>query len=410
MKQKFLVFLFIASSLFASGFQLNEFGAKAMGMGGAFTAVANTPTAIFFNPAGITQLNGTQLSIGSNIITLGSTFRGVSPDITEYKLKDQIFTPIIGQFTYKYDDNLSFGIGLGNPFGLGTKWDDNWIGRYITTEIEIRVFSLQPVIAYKLMDNLSVSAGLNYNYSDVLIRKNVNLAPFSTIDGKVKIKGDDQSFGYAFGILYKPIDNLSLGLGYRSKVKYEFTGTTSKTAPSQLSGKLPSGKTSAKLTTPVNLSVGVAYKFDNLLLSCDYQYVGWSSYDSLNIKFNESNLESKSYRGYNNSYIIRFGLDYNVNDILNLYAGIYYDKSPVKDEHLDPTLPDANRMGYSAGFGYKFNENIQLDLSYLFLRMEERKITNSEINYSGIAGAIAPFNGVYNSYAHLFSLTLNYSF
>ncbi len=406
------VFLIITAFIkfsFASGFQLNEFGAKAMGMGGAFTAVANDPSTIFFNPAGISQLNGFNLAFGSNIITLGTTFRGPSPAITEHKLKDQIFTPIIMQTTYQIDDKLTLGLALGNPFGLGTKWDENWVGRYLTTEIEIRVFSSPLIASYKIMENLSIGGGINFNYADVIIAKKVNFAPFATTDGNIHIEGDDFSLGYTFGILYKPIDNLNLGLGYRSKVKYNFTGTTKAEANSQLLSRLPKGKTEAKLTTPENLSLGIAYKYDNLLLSIDYQYVGWSSYDSLNINFTESNIVSKSYRGFKNSYIVRFGVDYTLTDIMNIYGGIYYDKSPVKDELLDPTLPDANRVGYSLGFGYKFNNNIFIDFSYLFLRMIERKITNSEVNYSGLTGAVSPFNGVYNSYANLFSLTLKYS-
>lgn len=407
---KFLAILLISTNfIFPSGFQLNEFGARAMGMGGAFTAIANDPSAIFFNPAGITQLKGFNLAFGTNVITLGSSFRGPSPSITEHKLKNQVFTPIIMQSTYQYNDNLSFGFGLGNPFGLGTKWDDNWVGRYVTTEIEIRVFSAPLIASYKIFDNLSVGAGINYNYADVIIAKKVNFSPFSTTDGNIRITGDDFAPGFTFGILYKPTTELSLGVGYRSKVKYTFEGTTKAEAPAQLLAKLPKGKTSAKLTTPENLSLGISYKYDNLLLSFDYQYVGWSSYDSLNINFSESNIVSKAYRGFKNSYIIRFGLDYTLNEMTNLYAGIYYDKSPVEDKLLDPTLPDANRLGFSLGFGYKIYDNFNVDFSYLFLRMFERKIKNSDINYSGINGAIAPFNGVYNSYANLFSLTFRYS-
>lgn len=406
----------MTGSIFASGFQLNEFGARSMSMGGAFTAIANDPSAIFINPAGISQIEGTQISFGSNIIKLKSEFRGILPSVTEYKLKDQTFTPVFLEVTHRLTDDLTFGFGVGNPFGLGTKWDDNWIGRYVTTEINIEIFSFTPVVAYKLLDNdgqfLSLSAGLSYNYADVDIKKNVNLSPFSQ-DGKVEISGNDGALGYTAGILYKPFKDLSIGASYKGQVKYEFDASTKRSAPEQLIAKLPIGKTEAKLTTPANLNVGIAYNVTpSLLVSADYQWVGWSSYDSLNMKFTDpSSLvkEAKSGRNYSDSYIIRLGAEYKVNSDIAVRGGLYYDKSPVSDEKLDPTLPDANRIGYNIGLGYKFSDKFRIDLAYLFLSLEERKITNSDINSSGISSGISPLNGIYNGTANLFSITFNYS-
>ena len=136
---------------------------------------------------------------------------------------------------------------------------------------------------------------------------------------------------------------------------------------------------------------------------------------NLEIKFedfvdSETNnlLVSTSKRNYENSFIARIGAEYNFNKKLDLYAGFLYDKNPIIDEYLDPTLPDSDRMGFSFGFGYKISKLLSIEMGYLFLRFDERTITNSSQNYSGIVNSIAPMNGVYNSTAHLSSITISY--
>ena len=111
---------------------------------------------------------------------------------------------------------------------------------------------------------------------------------------------------------------------------------------------------------------------------------------------------------YKNSFIARIGAIYKLDEKLTLYAGFLYDKNPVEDEYVEPTLPDADRLGFSGGLGYKLNNNLLLEAGYLFLRFDQRSISNSLQNYGGIEGSITPFNGTYNSNAHLVSFTINY--
>ncbi|MDP2036266.1 MAG: outer membrane protein transport protein, partial [Ignavibacteria bacterium] len=119
-----LIFLILFSNrTFGGGFQINEHGARAMGMSGAFTGLANDPSALFFNGAGITQLSGTRLMLGVTLISPTAGFRGPSPSITEYKLKDQLFNPVTFYLTHQATDWLYFGISFNNQYGLGTKWD-----------------------------------------------------------------------------------------------------------------------------------------------------------------------------------------------------------------------------------------------------------------------------------------------
>ena len=411
MKVKVITFvIFVTLSLqsaFAGGFQLNEQNARAMAMGGAFTAVSNDPSAIYFNAAGLTQLTGINIMLGTTLIAPTFSFRGVSPSTQEYDAAKQTFFPTHFFASYSYNKDLAFGIGFDSPFGLASKWAQNWVGKYLAIETNLQTFTISPVVAYNLLDNLSVSAGLVYSFANVTISQKTPQTPF-TGDAFTTLTGKDNSaWGFNLGALYRPTEELSIGVSFHSQVKYTFKGTASTIGAAQLASQLPNGNASANLTTPVNLAFGVAYKIlPELLLSADYQYVGWSSYDSLTVDFSSPNMVKSSPRLYDNSFILRFGAEYGLTQDLKVRAGIYYDKDPVKAQYLNPSLPDADRLGFSFGLGYKLMNNFNIDAAYLFIRGKQMTITNSLENY---AGGISPFNGTYNTAANLVSLTLSYS-
>jgi len=232
------------------------------------------------------------------------------------------------------------------------------------------------------------------------------------------MEGDGTAFGFTAGILYKPTKELSLGLSYRSESKFDFEGDAT-TKPTTLdfvhplAGKqsipLPNGPIKAPLTTPQNITLGVAYvASDVLTLSADFQYIGWSSYDKLEVTFEKydlaptvpgnQNVQSAD-RNYKNTFILRGGAEYTVSDVFTLRGGLLYDKNPVEDAYVEPTLPDADRIGFNIGFGYKFTENLSVDVSYLLLTFAEREISNSKFG----------FNGTYQNMAHLFGLNFSYN-
>ena len=318
--------LLVLSALFigtihAGGFQLNEHGARAMGMGGAFTAVADDPSAMYFNGAGLTQLNGWNFMIGSAFIAPNSEFRGITPDITSYKTTPQTFVIPNGYATYGAGD-WAVGLAFNVPFGLGTEWSNDWPGRYLALKTDVRAYTISAEGAYKIIDNLSISAGLVFSFMNVTITEKTPQTPFPG-DALISLEGNDNSaFGYNFGILYKPISTLSFGASFHSQVKYNIKGTATSTGASQLLSELPAGDISADLTTPLNFTFGVAYDvLPELKISADYQYVGWSSYDYLNINF--SNKTVSNPRLYDNSYIIRLGAEYQM-DQTHFHSRVVY--------------------------------------------------------------------------------------
>ena len=395
----------LLSKLYAGGFQLNEHGARAMGLGGAFTAVADDPSAVYFNSAGLTQLSGWNFMIGTALIAPNSAFRGVAPQITEYKTSPQTFVVPNGYATYRVNNEWAVGLGFDVPFGLGTEWPSDWPGRYLALKTDVRTYTISADVAYKLIENLSVSAGFQYSFADVTITEKSPQTPFPgdafvTLDGK-----DNSAFGYKFGVLYKPINKLSFGASFHSQIKYDFKGTATTVGASQLASELPAGGITANLTTPFNFTIGAAYEvMPELRLSTDFQYVGWSSYDTLAIDF--ANVPRvASLRLYDDSFIIRLGAEYKYNPDLSFQGGVYFDNNPVKPEYINPSLPDANRICFSLGVNYKFTPNLSAGVSYLFIRSSELTVTNSKEFYSGNT----PFNGTYNSFANLGSISILYS-
>lgn len=404
-------------TVFAGGFQINEHGARPMGMGGAFTAVANDASAIYWNGANLVNVCGTNFVVGTALIAPSTTLMPATSlgalgfNTTEQKMKSQIFFPSHFFASHKITSDFAAGLGFTSPFGLGTKWEDDFTGRYLALETELQVFTISPVLAYRLMEGLSVSAGLVYSFANVKIARNIKLS--ATTDGLIDMEGDDNSaFGFNLGLMYKPTECFSAGVSFHSQVEYNFEGTVTSAPALPI---LPSGDIKADLTTPMNLAVGLAYQFTpKFLMSADFQYVGWESYDSLTIVF-ANGTQSSSPREYENSFITRLGASYQVSDNLGLLAGVYYDKNPVKSERINPSLPESDRLGLSFGLDYDITKSFGVQLSYLYIHSFEMTVDDSKeyMLTAGVPEAVklaSALNGTYNSNANIVSLSLSYGF
>jgi long-chain fatty acid transport protein len=389
--------LLISTCLYAGGFQLNEHGARAMAQGGAFAARAYDASAIYFNPAGLGFQHHNYFYAGTTLIMPASTFYGpTNLNLgTKNEMVDQLFTPINFYATYHLTDDLNVGIGVNNPFGLGTEWNDGWSGKFITQKVDLMSFFFSPTVAYKINDQLSVGAGFNYVTGNVKIQRYVS-DPFDP-HGKINLELSGTGTGFSLGVLYKISEELSAGVSYRSSVKIDADGTA-KFTPNR--SAYPAGDASASLELPSTAYVGLSYKaMDHLELEADYQYVGWSSYKELKIDFRKDGTSTISPKNYENTYILRIGGEYTM-DELQIRFGYLFDNNPVQDKYTEPLLPDADRHGYNIGFGYRLRENLVVDVAYLFLQFSDRTVTGTAID----------FDGVYQSRANLLGINFGYSF
>jgi len=397
---------------------------------GAFSAYAEHVSTIYYNPAGMAGLHGIQISGGATIIAPRSTFRGPFPSSTPfpgsqqtYRMKkDNFFVPNF-YASYEIKDGLAAGVGVYAPYGLGTEWDRNWVGRTEAIKTSVQTVFVQPTVAYTLpnfgIGKVKVGAGLMIAaYGSVELSRAVE--NFAVQNDVFDLQGDlkKPGFGYNLGLLVQPNDMISLGFTYRSKVNVTFNGDAN--FGDLPTSQFPTGTTGeTTLELPANWVAALNVKpAKNLSFEFDYVWWGWSSYDKLKINFDQTvpafnsagfacdaDMQGKqicSERGYKNSYQLRLGGEYKNIGVqgLDIRAGIAYDKTPLPTKYMDPTLPDSDRWLFSGGFSYDITPNFTVDASYIFIRAKER------VNRESLNG----FHGVYNTYANLPSLGLTLKF
>ncbi len=397
----------------AGGFSINTQSARATAQGGAFFTRASDPSALFYNPAGIARLApGLGLMAGGTFIVPTNSFRRLEAGgEKEYDMVSNTFFPPNAYATYTHESGFAAGIGAFTQFGLGTEWDNSFPGRFLTEKINLETITVNPTIAYRYGDLISVGVGIDFLIGKkVELRRAINV-PLTvenggTSEGTIELDGNGNGVGYNLGAQLRPIPALTIGLAYRSHIKVDFDGKAAASIADPFGATritALNGPISTSIDLPANFSAGVAVKAnDKLNLEFDYQWYGWSSYDTLAIDFGGRAPRSAAYRGFNDSYTLRGGGEYQIMPALSVGAGLFFDKNPIPDTQLDPTLPDADRLGLSFGAGYNLMSNLRIDASYLYERLAERKVTDS-------APAIN-FNGVYNGSVSLFAVNLGYHF
>jgi long-chain fatty acid transport protein len=400
------------------GYQLNEHGARAVGMGGAFVANASDPSAIFYNPAGLAFQEGLNVMGGGTLILPSTKFKHSSGAIPEIEQEDQMYYPPNLYGTYAVDNKWVVGIGVFTPYGLGSEWKNDWIGSAIAVKTEVQTFYINPTVSYKISDQLSVGAGFSYIYGTVDLSKRVPISALG-INGTLKLDGTGTGYGFNAGILYKPTEKISLGASFRSLTKLEFSGDAKFSDMGSLGamGLFPGGTGKATLPMPANAYIGAAYKISrDLTVEADFQFVGWSSYKELVIDLPTGpsapaqlggqplQKSQTQVKNWDDGYLGRVGAEYQCSQDLVLRAGVVYDITGQPASKMEPMLPDADRIDPSIGLGYKFNDQLGVDFAYMIVLFSERTSTFIP------TGSTTPFGGTYNSTAHLFCLDISYKF
>jgi len=396
--------IFTATAL-ASGFQLNEHGARAMAQAGAFAARAYDGSAMYFNPAGLGFQTRASVLAGVTLISPSSSFFGPVQlnSNAQYDQAKLLFTPINGYIVYPVIDRLTVGVAVNNQYGLGTEWTPStWPGRYLNQKIDLKSFFFTPTASYRITDQLSIGAGFVYATGNVKLNRQVAISSVQTPEPvTVTMDLSGHGMGFSGGLLYKITPEFSVGASYRSKVQIDASGSAT-FAPNYAALALPQGDVSTSITLPANGFFGVAYMpTPDIELEADYQYIGWSVYKELKFDFKANGSSSVSPKNYEDSYILRFGGQYTMAP-WHFRAGYLFDHSPVKTEFVEPLLPDASRDGFNIGLGYDLNEHWSFDVAYFFLQFQTRKAENTDPSIA--------FDGTYKTYANLFGLNIEFKF
>ena len=412
----FILFLLLIPAISAAaGFRIGEQGAAAMGKANAVTASINDVTAVFFNPAALTSLKGSWISAGGTLISPSTDYKNTIG--LESSKEPQIFyPPNFYAGTYLKDKKIALGLGIYAPFGLGSKWSDTGPFRYEATYTDLKVFNINPTIAYKINPVVSIGGGINYQKLFVTYDKQNPWSAFGgTTDGKAHLTGEGSGLGYNFGILFSPTEKFQIGIAYRSRIQIDINGYLEL---SNINGASPlstfgssqfKSDVSLPLDLPDILFFGIAYKlFDRLTVEFDFDWTGWSSFKQLKFDYADEKppflTDTITKKNWRNVLAFRAGLEYSFNDNLKARAGYAYDPNPVPEDTFEPRITDSNRHQLTIGNGYTFGRFI-VDLAYMAVFFEKRNITNNEIDTPSM-----DVNGTYKSFSHLVGANISYNF
>lgn len=403
-----LFFLLLYDYGYPAGFLVYNQDATAAGMGNSFTAIADNGSAVFYNPAGINQLEGTQFRSGFQLVLPNTSFRGsVSGETTD--MHDNISTLVTGYITHKVNDKVSIGGGIFTPFGLVTEWPSRWEGDYVSTYAELRTFFLNPVVSVQVHPRLSLAVGIDYVYSDFKIRRSIALSqltgmPLDLSLGKITLDGFDDSWGYNLGLLFHINDTWSLGVSYRSKVNLEFDGHAHYRMSPLLQPLFGPTDISPRIELPPLVSAQIAAKFGSKwTFATGILWTGWSSFDELTPQFRDDLLipsrMKSSPQDWEDVMTFHFGVQYQVNPTWIFRGGYIFDQTPVPERTLGPMVPEADGHLFSLGVGYTYN-NISIDMGSMVLFFKDRHTRRN----------IDEVNGEYNSTTVTFLMSLTYRF
>lgn len=408
-----------ASTSMAGGFALIEQSASQQGNAYAgASAFANDASTIYFNPAGMTRLPR-QLIAGAHWVSTSAEFDGTATDPAGRPVSggdggnagDDGIVPNL-YFTAPLGSGIFFGIGINAPFGLSTEYDDDWKGRYHAIESDLKTININPSLAYRVNNKLSVGAGFNMQYIDVKLTQYIDqgslCAPIQAgfpggdpavcdglnpqeHDAFAKLEADNWAGGYNVGLLYEPMPSTRVGLSYRSKIQQNVTGKGRfrDTIP-QLAAINFFVRTdlSAEVDLPQTASLSVYHDLSNRWsVMGDATWTGWDNFDELRIRYDSFQPDTVIDENWDATWRFSLGVDYRYNSNWTFRAGTAFDQSPIPDaEHRTARIPGDDRIWTSLGFGYQWTESLGIDLAYSHLFVDEPKINNGEPSTGNING------------------------
>jgi long-chain fatty acid transport protein len=378
----------------AAGFALIE--QSGSGMGNAFAGAAATAedaSTVFFNPAGMSRLQGSQFAVAGHVIGVQSSFngRGTAPFVlggaTVTGTGDPGGTSMVpnAYFVMPIGDRMRFGIGVNVPFGLTTEYDDNWVGRFQGIKSELMTLNINPSFSYRFSDAVSIGAGINYQWANAELTNAVALAGEP---GKVKLEADDDGWGWNFGVLFLAGRDTRIGFSYRSVIDYELEGNVAVTSDtgsgvSVALATAASGPAKADITFPDTFSLSVVQGISGRLeLLGDVSLTRWSEINRVDVvNTTNGNLRDSLAFNFDDAWRISFGANYQYNNTWTLKTGVAYDQTPVKSETTRTVrLPDNDRIWLAFGGQRKMGRSGRIDLGYthIFIKDADINFTRSQ--------------------------------
>jgi long-chain fatty acid transport protein len=386
----------------ASGFSLKEQSAKETGRafaGGA--AAADDASIIFYNPAGMTKLERSQLSLNAHVLFVDSRQRNDGTTLSAPGVPGPIPVsgndggnpfqqPVIiptGYAAFRASDRLWFGLGISAPFGLQVEYDPGFFGRYDSIKSEVRTVNIQPSVGFAINDNVSIGGGIDIQQIDVKLRNALpNLVPGAG-DGELNISGDDLSVGWNAGVLLS-VGTARLGAHYRSKVSHRLNGEY---RTQGLVGPLASANGSAFATAPLDIPESVTVSAmvgagERFRVMATGQWFNWSRFQAIDVRpLGRPAVVSE--QNYKDSWSGHGAIEFDASERLTLRAGGLYDTTPTRDDFRTTRVPDGDRIWATAGATWRLNDRIDVNVSYAHVFVSEERLDRRDTLYAGTPAA-----------------------
>lgn len=449
-----LLSLGVSTHARAAGFALIENSAS--GMGNAFaggSAIADDASTVFFNPAGMTRLSGTQIAIAGHIVDPTADFtNNGSQDFLGNPLSggndDGGKTAFVPNFYYvtEIGDDSMFGLGINVPFGLSTDYDDDWVGRYTATKSEVSTININPSFGTKATDKLSIGFGLSIQYIDATLENQLDSGAIcvnlqvqggadtataiancqglglpvadASVDSSQSLSGDDWTTGYNFGFLYQLDNESRVGFAYRSEIKHSLEGNVDFAMDPALSGIISAqsapidtlfSDTGIMAGVELPATASVSYYRDvntRLAVMADVTWTEWSNFKELAIIFDNPVQGSSTIpENWQNSWRYAIGMNYKANDTVTYRAGVAYDETPIRSaEDRTPRIPGNDRTWLSFGVGYNLSSDMSIDVGYSHLFVGDTNMNNTDASFGHTV------TGEYDAEVDIFSVQGNFKF
>lgn len=385
-----------STQAFSAGFGLSE--QSGSGLGNAFAgaaASAEDASTIYFNPAGMTYIEGTQLVGAVHLIKPSGEFHNTAGTASGGDIGDLAALP---NLYYKRDltDKVKFGLGVNSPFGLKTEYDLGWAGATKAIKSDLKTININPSIAFKLNDNWSLGIGVSAMWAKAELSQQAGLAVTSPL---VTVKGDDWGFGVNFGAIYQATESTRLGLAYRSPVKQHLQGDVS----SSIAIPALNTKITADATMPETVSLSLFSNLnDSWDLLADITHTGWSQFNELRIKYAANGTTfTVTPEHWHDTTRFSIGTNYKYSDTLKLRAGLAYDEEAIDDQYRTARIPGNDRTWLALGAAWQFSPSTKLDAGYAHLFIKDAKINDA----TGV-----PLRGSYDGHADILSMQVTHNF
>ncbi len=443
------IFLAYSSSAHSAGFAIIENSAAGTGTAYAGAAASTLDASVaWFNPAVMTEFSGRKFSVAGHVVNIASEFenRGTTTnpllggDDIEGSERMKDITAFIPNLYYiaPMSSDMTFGLAINAPFGLETNYRRNWVGRYQAVKSALTGVNINPSLAWRLSDELSIGAGLSAQYLDATLSNAVDsgavclgTAPNNAAraecvragltagnlehDSFAEVSGDGWAFNFNIGLLYKISQQTRFGLHFRSEINHELEGDAKfKNDPTFQAVLDASGSTAftntgveAAADLPASFSISAAHDAnEKIQLLADITWTQWSSFEELRVKFdNPAQPDSVTTENWDDTFRYSVGINYKHNDVWTFRSGLAWDEEPIPSPKFrTPRIPGNDRTWIAFGAGYRVNDEVNLDFGFAHLIVDETPLDHTD------EGVGHTTRGIFESNINIVSAQLNWHF